>query len=122
MKVYWFYECDYAHRWNIFRDEDAEAALGDDICPEGHKAVTLSRKSPVNKPILALVPAGFVDPAITDLTYHEHDYYVTIADMEGAHTLRSRSTYGFREALEFLKHFEDLAWNQALYLWQKLDT
>src|SRR5215212_2077567 len=84
MKVYWEYQCDYGHRWTLYRDENALEEPDDAVCPYGHEAVTLQKARPIDVVQITFRPAARIIDDVTNKVVDERKYWLVLSDANSA--------------------------------------
>ena len=121
MKVYWNYQCDYAHQWVIFRDENAEENPEDQTCPYGHEAVTIQKDIPIDEIVISFLPAGVIYDRVTQKVSAHGKYWFAVTNrLGGDEEKRSKKSYNWLEVMDLANKFHGLNKQKAWILWEKL--
>lgn len=121
MKVYWTYRCDWGHRWEYMREEDAEELPEDAICPYGHEAVTLQKAMPVDEVVISFLPSGVIIDQVTQQLSLHGKYWLELTDrVGGEERKKSKQTYNWLDIVQLASKFHGLTKNKAWQLWERL--
>ena len=105
MKAYWLYSCDFGHHWTFFRDVDTVINPHDEICPFGHKAVTLYKLPFLDMVQVAIRPAARLIDRRTGQIGNEYEYYLVVTDLHNNIERMSRRTLTWHDAKAALDRF-----------------
>ena len=121
MKAYWHYQCDFSHRWTMFRDEDADERQEDVLCPYGHEAVTLQKCRLGDVVQVGIRPAMQIVHHTTGRIGHEYEFYLVVTDLHNDREHMSRRTYWWDDVKEHLDTFRNVSFEQACEQLDRLD-
>jgi hypothetical protein len=122
MKVFWNYQCDYGHHWELLKEEHAEESPEETVCPYGHEAVTLQKAVPVDEVVISFLPAGVIlDPVMRRLSTYGKYWFVLINRVGGDEEKKSSKSYNWLEVTSLANKFHGLTWDKARQLWKRLE-
>jgi hypothetical protein len=110
MKAYFDLMCDFGHRWGGFFDENFEVS---DVCPQGHDAVTCTKRAPIDQVQITFRPAGRLTDTVKEQYSFENKVQIVIGDIHQTWAYESKKLYSWREAEGILRMFEKKSIAQA---------
>jgi hypothetical protein len=96
-----------------------EELPGDQVCPQGHPAVTCRVEYPVDDVQVLISPAARVVDAEKGQRTLNDRFYLSLLDKTGAEVLSSREHFDWDEALKLATFFKGKSIEQARSWWTR---
>jgi hypothetical protein len=119
MRVFRQYMCDFGHQWTIERREGEEVPPSDEVCPEGHEAITCTVKVPVDHVQILISPAATGLANGLDLRNPHGRYYLSLFDREGRELCATKQHFNWDAVTKLATFFRDKTPEHALAWWAK---
>jgi hypothetical protein len=111
------YRCDQGHDWLIRRDENEPECPEDQLCQEGHAAVTCRIEKPVDDVQVLLSPAARIVDDVKGQRILNDRYLLSLLDKTGAEPCSSQENYSWDEVVKLAFLFKGKSVEDALRWW-----
>lgn len=119
MRVFRHYRCDQGHDWLIRRDENEPERPEDQLCQEGHAAVTCRIEKPVDDVQVLLSPAARIVDDVKGQRILNDRYLLSLLDKTGAELCSSQENYSWDEVVKLALLFKGKSVEDALRWWSR---
>ena len=119
MRVVRRYRCDEGHEWFVRRQDKEEELPADQVCPQGHIAVTCRVEYPVEDVQVLISPAARIVDAERGQSTLNNRFYISLLDRAGAEILSSREHFDWDEAIKLASFFKGKSVEQARSWWAR---
>lgn len=107
------YRCDFGHSWETFGDSDASPLPNENVCTQGHEAVTCSRQQLLDRVELRIRPMARIVDQATKRTGGEYEFALVLANLHTGEEFTNYRVYSFAEILKLSEGFKGMSFNAA---------